>query len=431
MSTGTAQPATADLLDGVDLGRIDAHLAGFAALTEPGPGCTRLAYSPLERQAHAVFAAHMTALGLTVTTDHAGNTVAELPPTGPNTGSGDARALGTGSHLDTVPQGGGFDGIVGVVAAMEVAEIVVRQEAAHRRPWRFVAFAAEEGARFGQACNGSRMAAGLTGAADLAGLTDRDGVTVADAMAAVGLRPDLVDASRWRPEEWFAFVELHIEQGEVLRSQGVDLGVVDVISGSTRLRVRAEGRATHSGGTPMHLRRDALVAAAECVVLGDRLARDPRHHGVRVTVGRLRVEPGSITTVPGSVEFFVDVRDVDSVRQRDTARTLAAEFAALARDHGVALTTEVIADTSPVILPGWVADHIRHACASLGLPYRVLPSGASHDAQQIAHVIPTGLLFVPSDDGLSHVPAEFTPTSQIASGVRTLLAALHRLDGTS
>ncbi|WNI18795.1 Zn-dependent hydrolase [Actinacidiphila sp. ITFR-21] len=422
----------------VDGGRIDAHLAAFAELSEPGPGCTRLAYSPLERAAHAVFAAHMAALGLRVRTDHAGNTLAELPGAGAGKdrgdggdgdGGGDSRAIGTGSHLDTVPSGGGFDGIVGVVAAMEVAEVMVRQGVPHRRPWRFVAFAAEEGARFGQACNGSRMAAGLTGAADLAGFTDAGGTTMAAAMAAAGLRPDLVDASRWRPEEWSAFVELHIEQGEVLHSSGVGLGVVDVISGSTRLRVRAEGRATHSGGTPMHLRRDALVTAAECVLLGDRLARDPAHDGVRVTVGRLTVEPGSITTVPGAAEFYVDIRDTDPVRQRAAARALAADFAGAADARGVRLATETIADTAPVVLPDRVSAHARAACADLGLPHRVLPSGASHDAQQIGRIIPTALLFVPSHGGLSHVPEEFTLTPQIVAGTRALLATLRRLDG--
>ncbi|MFI7276963.1 Zn-dependent hydrolase [Streptomyces sp. NPDC049879] len=419
---GASRPAGPDAE--VDGGRIAAHLARFAALSEPGPGCTRLAFSPLERRAHAVFARHMAGLGLAVGTDHAGNTLAELP------GDGDASAaVGTGSHLDTVPSGGGYDGIVGVAAAMEVAEVIVRAGIRHRRPWRFVAFAAEEGARFGQACNGSRMAAGLTSAADLPGFTDRDGVTMADAMAAVGLRPDLADRSRWRPEEWHAFVELHIEQGEVLRSRGLDVGVVDVISGSTRLRVRATGRATHSGGTPMHLRRDAMVVAAECVVRGDAVARDPARQGARVTVGRLTVEPGSITTIPGEVEFFVDVRDVDPERQRATARLLAREFAELAAARDVELVTEVIADTPPVVLPGWVADHTRAAADGLGLPHHVLPSGASHDIQQIGHIIPAGLLFVPSEAGLSHSPDEFTPTEQIVPGVRVLLRTLLRLDG--
>ncbi|MFI0938550.1 Zn-dependent hydrolase [Streptomyces sp. NPDC021020] len=418
----TAGPAAAPAA--VSGERIDAHLARFAGLTEPGsgPGCTRLAYSPLERDAHAVFAAHMGALGLTVATDPAGNTVAELP------GEPGVPAVGTGSHLDTVPRGGGYDGIVGVVAAMEVAEVAVRLRLPHRRPWRFVAFAAEEGARFGQACNGSRMAAGLTGAADLPGLTDREGRTMADAMAAVGLRPDLVDGARWRPEDWFAFVELHIEQGEVLASEGLDVGVVDVISGSTRLLVEVTGRATHSGGTPMHLRHDALVTAAHCVELGDRFARRPGNEGLRVTVGRLGVEPNSITTVPGAVEFSVDIRDVDPVRQRAAAKALAHDFAAAAGEHGTALTTRVLADTPPVVLPEWVAGHAEAACAAVGAAYRVLPSGASHDTQQVNHVVPAGMIFVPSDGGLSHVPEESTPTPQIATGVRALLETLRGLD---
>ncbi|WP_459800537.1 hydantoinase/carbamoylase family amidase [Herbidospora sp. RD11066] len=398
--------------------RITGHLDRFAAISEPGAGCTRLAYTKLERDAHAVFAAHMSGLGLAVRTDEAGNTIAELP--------GHGRAIGTGSHLDTVPSGGGFDGIAGVAAAMEIAEVMASRD--HVRPWRFVAFAAEEGARFGQACNGSRVAAGLTRARDLENFTDATGTTMAEAMTQAGLDPGNADRARWNPAEWYAFVELHIEQGEVLESRGVGVGVVDLISGSTRLRVRLTGRATHSGGTPMHLRHDALVVAAECVVLGDRLAQDPAHHGTRVTVGRLGVEPGSITTIPGAAEFFVDVRDVDTVRQRETAEALADGFTRIAEGHGVAITVDVLADTSPVVLPAWIADHTRAACDGLGLPYRVLPSGASHDAQQLNRVVPAGMIFVPSRHGLSHVPDEYTTPEEIATGTEVLLETLLRLD---
>ncbi|GAA3195480.1 Zn-dependent hydrolase [Dactylosporangium siamense] len=418
MTPPTALDAAA--LDTVDSDRIAAHLDRFARLTEAGEGCTRLAYTPLEREAHAVFAAHMSGLGLLVHTDPAGNTIAELP--------GDAAALGTGSHLDTVPHGGGLDGIAGVAAAMEIAEVVTRRASARRRTWRFVAFAAEEGARFGQACNGSRMVAGLTGRADLDRLADRDGRTMAEAMTAVGLTPDRADEARWAPEDWHAFVELHIEQGEVLQSRGADIGVVDLISGSTRLRVAVHGRATHSGGTPMHLRHDALVVAAECVTLGDRLARDARHHGTRVTVGRLEVEPGSITTIPGAVDFSVDVRDVDTVRQRDVARRLAAEFDRIARSHGTSVRVDVLADTSPVLLSAALAGRVRDSCAALGLSYRVLPSGASHDAQQVNRITPAALVFVPSRDGVSHAPQEYTTPAQIAAGTKVVLRTLLRLD---
>lgn len=399
--------------------RIAAHLAAYAELTEPGPGCTRLAYTKLEREAHAHFAAHMRGLGLDVRTDAAGNTIAELP-------GEDRRAVGTGSHLDTVPRGGRFDGIAGVAAAMEAAEVVRAVD--RRRTWRFVAFAAEEGARFGQACNGSRLAAGLTTAADLAGFADAEGVTMAQAMTEAGLRPERADEARWRSDDWHAFVELHIEQGEVLTARGLGIGVVDLISGSTRMTVRLEGRASHSGGTPMHLRHDALVVAAECVLLGDATARDQAHHGTRVTVGRLGVEPGSITTIPGTAEFSVDVRDVDGVRQRMTAEALAEGFATIAERHGVRASVSVIGDTSPVVLPVWVADHTRAACEGLGVPYRVLASGASHDTQQVNRVVPAGMIFVPSRDGLSHVPEEHTTAEEIALGTRVLVETLRRLD---
>lgn len=407
--------------------RIADDIAGFAALSESGPGVTRLAYSPLEREAHRIFSDRMQELGLGVHTDAAGNTIAELAPTEPET---DGRIIGTGSHLDSVPHGGRFDGIAGVVAAMEVARAVVRGGGARRRRWRFVVFAAEEGARFGQACNGSRMVAGLTRSAELDSLVDAAGVSMAVAMREVGLDPTAIASSRWNSDEWLGFIELHIEQGAVLESREIEVGVVDVISGSTRLLVTVRGQASHTGGTPMHLRRDALVTASECVLASDRIANNPEHHGTRVTVGRIEVRPGSITTIPGWAEFSVDIRDVDSDRQRRTAEELVAEFERIASGRNTDLDVELMGDTSPVVLPVWVADHIVAAAAELGMRYRILPSGASHDSQQVNRIAPTGMIFVPSRDGLSHVPEEFTSVEQIAAGTRVLLAALMRLDAS-
>lgn len=412
----------------VDTSRLSRWIDAFASLSEPGRGVTRLAYSSLERHSHAVFGEYMTSLGLVVETDAAGNTIAELPAT---TEGGREAAIGTGSHLDSVPEGGRFDGTVGVIAGMEVARIAVEQEIPRRRPWRFVAFASEEGARFGQACNGSRMIAGLTTSTDLERFHDKDGVSMASAMEGVGLAPEAVETAQWQSEDWFAFVEVHIEQGGVLESKHIRVGVVDVISGSTRLEVTVLGQASHTGGTPMHLRRDALVTAAECVLACQTIATDPEHHGTRVTVGRLDVHPGSITTIPGRVVFTVDVRDVDSDRQRLTAEALVARFEQIARARGTQLTVAVIGDTSPVVLPSWVAEHIAAGAAEVGLSYRMLPSGASHDSQQINRVVPTGMVFVPSRDGLSHVPEEFTEASELADGTAVLLQAMKRLDAAS
>lgn len=415
--TGLASVAAA-----IDAARIGHWIQRYAALSEGGPGVTRLGYTDLERRAHELFAAEMSELGLSVTTDAAGNTIAELPGRSPGP------ALGTGSHLDSVPQGGRFDGIAGVCAAMEVARTLVTGGTPLRHPVRFVAFATEEGARFGQACNGSRAVAGLVSPAELSELADARGVTMSEAMTAVGLSPERVEDARWSPKDWLGFVELHIEQGTVLEASGSSIGVVDAISGSTRLLVELSGVASHTGGTPMHQRHDALAAASECVLKCEATATDAEHHGTRVTVGRLDVHPGSITTIPGKVTFSIDVRDFDSARQRSTAVALDSAIRAIAARRGILVHVAVIGDTSPVLLPVGVVDAIVGAAAGRGLRYRLLSSGASHDAQQVARVTPTGMIFVPSIRGLSHVPEEETAFDDLARGAEVLLDALVTLD---
>lgn len=404
----------------------DALITRFAQLSEPnsGPGVTRLAYTPLERTAHEVFAEHMRGLGLEVWTDAAGNTIAERPGTVPG-----LPALGTGSHLDSVPLAGAFDGIAGVVAAMEVARRLVEDDIPHRHPIRFVAFAAEEGARFGQACTGSRIVAGLTTAADTGRIADANGITLAEAMHRVGIDPARIDDARWSAADWAAFVELHIEQGSVLESLGVPIGVVDLISGSTRMRIDLRGRAAHTGGTPMHLRRDALAAAAEIVLAAEQLAGDDRHHGTRVTVGRLDVAPGSITTIPGECGLHVDVRDVDSARQRASAEELLTRARVITAARGIGMDVTLLADASPVLLSRKVRSAIVDAATALGLPIRVMPSGASHDSQMINTVCPVGMVFVPSlNGGVSHSPDELTTPGDLATGIGVLRDALLRLD---
>ncbi len=403
--------------------RLATMLDELAMLSKAGPGVTRLAYTSLERDAHALVAGWLRDLGLSVRVDAAGNTLAELPGT-----AAGLPALGTGSHLDSVPSGGRFDGIAGVVAGVEVIRCLQERGTTFRRPLRIVVFAAEEGARFGQACLGSRAVAGLSSVADLHRLRDIDGVTVAEAMSELGLYPERLPEARWQRGEWGAFVELHVEQGSVLETWGEDVGIVDLVSGSTRFELCFGGRASHSGGTPMSSRSDALVAAAEVIVDAERIARDYRHRGTRVTVGRIQVEPGSITTIPGRVRIAVDIRDVDSDRQRATAVELTDRATTLTRSRGVTLSAFMMADASPTVLPAWVRAVTAEACASHGVRYRVMTSGASHDAQVINRVVPTGLVFVPSRSGLSHVPEEWTASTQLAVGVDVLTTSLIELD---
>lgn len=414
------------LLRGIRPGAVQELIRQFAAITvkDQGSGVTRPGYSEVEQAAHGLFAREMTKLGLDVRTDAAGNTIAQLQG-----GVTNLPALGTGSHLDSVPQGGSFDGVAGVVAAMEVARVFVEQGIPHRHPLRFVAFAAEEGARFGQACTGSRIAAGLTTSRDLNGLVDADGISMAQAMAAVGINPGKVGDAVWQPTDWAAFVELHIEQGSVLADLGMPIGIVDVISGSTRLKLDVTGRASHTGGTPMHLRADALTASAEIVLAAEALAKSERYRGTRITVGRLEVSPGSITTIPGFCELHIDVRDIDSDRQRAAATELIDAAHWICEGRGVRSQARVLADASPAVLSRWLRNSVVSSAQNLDVKYRIMPSGASHDAQMVNLVCPTAMIFVPSQNhGVSHSPAEHTSYDDLALGIEVLAASLLDLD---
>jgi allantoate deiminase len=404
--------------------RLDSMLERIAAISEPGDGVTRLAFSELERRAHFLVAGWYEELGLRTWVDAIGNTIAEMPGTGP----GSLPAIGTGSHLDSVPHGGRFDGICGVVAALEVARLMVDSGIRTQHPLRFVAFAAEEGARFGQACIGSKACAGLITEDDLSVLKDADGVSVAEAMNALGLVPSRIAEVIWNRQEWAGFVELHVEQGGTLEALSVPIGLVDVVSGSMRFAIEITGRATHTGSTPMNMRADALAAAAEIVLLVEETAKQPRHEGARGTVGVLTVAPGSITTIPGKVYLTIDIRDIQIGRQKEISNEVVRRAQHLTDTRGVQMTFKKLGEASPVALPVWIRDVIAEVCSERELPWRVMTSGASHDCQMINHVVPAALLFVPSRAGLSHVPEEWTETSDLSVGVDVLFGAIRRLD---
>ncbi len=397
----------------------------FAALDErPGePGVTRRGYTGLEREAHRIFADEMTALGLSVRVDAAGNTIAELRGSRPELG-----AVGTGSHLDSVPNGGRFDGVAGVVAALEAARSVVEAGGTNLRTLRFVAFAGEEGARFGQACTGSRAVAGLLEADAVTSLVDADGITLGEAMTAVGLAPEAVQEALWEASDWDTFIELHIEQGSVLADAAIPVGIVDVISGSTRFTIDVAGRASHTGGTPMRLRADALTTGSAIILAAEELANDARHHGTRITVGRIDVAPGSITTIAGHCTLHVDVRDTDSTRQRESAAELIELARSISASRGTSIEVRLLADASPAVLPLSTRNHLVATATELGLPYRIMPSGASHDTQMVNQVCTGGMIFVPSlNGGVSHSPDEDTAFEDLAVGVDLLTAALFGL----
>ena len=383
----------------------------------------RLAFTPAEREAHAIVAGWLGDAGLGVRTDAMGNTYATRPGR-----RNDLPPIAIGSHLDSVPQGGRFDGTVGVVAGVEVVRLLDAAGLQTDHPLRVIAFSAEEGARFGEACIGSKAVAGVLQPGDLQRLHDGQGVTLASALQALGFDPRHLPAARGGPGDLAALLERHIEQGRLLESDGKAVGLVEAVAGNTRLRLSLRGRADHSGGTPMHLRKDALAAAAEIVLGVERLANEPQRRTTVATVGRLDVAPNSITTVPAQVVFYVDVRDIDGDRQRAAAQDVLALAQQVAARRGVFVEAELVGDSSPVVLPLWLRHITRDVCERLSVPYRVLNSGAGHDAAILARVLPTAMLFVPSHEGLSHCPEEWTSISDIAVGVRVLFHAILTLD---
>ena len=382
-------------------------------------GWSRLAFSPEEREAHSVLERWAKELGLKVWSDPIGNTFAELA------GSSSEAVLLAGSHLDTVPQGGNFDGTSGVIAALEAVRLL-QEAGGTRHPCRVVAFSGEEGARFGTPCIGSRVATGTFGSDTLVQLTDREGASAAQCAKAVGLHPEDAAEARWSAGSVAAFLELHIEQGRVLESRGVPLGIVDSIAGSTRLELEFSGRADHSGATPMQLRSDALVGAGEFIVESERRAKENRT--TVATVGRVEAEPGSFTTIPGLARLWLDVRDVDSDRQRELVEELLDDALRIAVRRALGLSAEFVSNQSPVVLHRPVREQLAKAAEKRGIPFRVLPSGASHDAAHVAAVAPTGMLFVPSRGGVSHSPEEWSGVEDIARGAEVMAEALRALD---
>ncbi|MBI2910728.1 MAG: Zn-dependent hydrolase [Chloroflexi bacterium] len=407
-----------------NLSRLASDLQRLAEIgAEANTGVTRPPFTPEERKAHQLMGRWMEAAGLQVRVDPFGNTI------GVRKGrQADLPAIGLGSHLDSVYHGGRFDGTVGSVSALEVVRMLNEAEIVTDRPLWVVCFAAEEGARFGEACLGSKAISGILEPRDLERLRDASGVTLSEAMRQVGIDPASLAGARWQRGQLAAFLELHIEQARVLELEQKKIGLVDAVAGNTRVRLEFHGRADHSGGTPMHYRRDALVAAAEVVVAAEAIANEPRRRATVATVGRLDVYPNSITTVPGHVVVYLDVRDVDSDRQRATAQDILAIAQQVAARRGVELVYEVLSDTSPAVMPVWLRELTTDVARRLGLPHRAISSGAGHDSAILSRVIPAALIFVPSHDGASHCPEEWTSVDDIAEGVRVLAHSVLSVD---
>jgi beta-ureidopropionase / N-carbamoyl-L-amino-acid hydrolase len=406
-----------------DAERIQADVSELAAIRDPGnPGWTRQVFSEPYLASREWVAARMREAGLDVRRDETGNIVGVLHGTRPA-----APALVTGSHTDTVVGGGRFDGVVGVLGAVELVRRLREQDIRLTRDLVVVDFLGEESNDFGLSCLGSRALAGELGAADL-DRADGEGVRLGDRYAASGVDPSGVLAADWaRRIPMHCYVELHVEQGPVLERKGVPIGVVTAIAGIERLLATFSGRPDHAGTRPMDDRRDAMVAAAEAVLAIEREGCGAPVHGVATTT-RLTTQPDAPNVVPGTVRLRAEMRSIDEEWLTGARRRLVDEIVGKARERGVEVDFAWTSDNATVRTSTEVHAALADAADANGLPWTPVPSGATHDAVHLARLCPMGMVFIPSRAGRSHCPEEWSEFADIAAGVQVLGAAVQALD---
>lgn len=387
---------------------------------QPSGGVTRYAYSAEEKAATDTVAGWMQEAGLAVRRDAVGNLFGRLP------GRSRGPAVLAGSHLDSVPNGGHFDGPAGVLAALEAAQSLREAGLVPELPVEVVSFIGEEGSRFPWGLLGSSFVAGTFPADRCAAMIDRSGVTLRAAMAEYGADPDQAATAAAAPGAYAVYLELHIEQSGLLETEDVPAGIVTGIAGMRQLKGRIQGRAEHAGACPMHLRRDPLPAAAHLVLFAERVAweSDP---ATRATVGMIAARPGAANVIPAEAELSFDVRDLDGARRDQAVERIRAEFARVCAERGLQGDLKEEHVTPPVPCDPEVVRALGAAAAAAGIPVRHLPSGAVHDGANLARLCPVGMVFVRSRDGISHSPAEFSTLEDVAAGTRILAEAVARL----
>jgi len=391
-------------------------LSAFGANTDGG--VDRIAFSEADLAGRAYIMDLMREAGLSVRSDTAGNIIGRREGSEP-----DLPTIMFGSHIDSVPGGGNYDGDVGVIGAIEVIELLDASNIRTRHPLEIVSFTDEEG--------------GLTGSRAMIGKVDNrtlsvmshSGMTIGEGIRAVGGDPNRLDLAERKPGDIKAFIELHIEQGAILDEEGIDIGVVEGIVGIRWWDVTIEGFANHAGTTPMNRRWDAMIGAAEYILAVNQVATSMP--GAQVaTVGRIHAEPGAPNVIPGKVVLSLEIRDLSAAKMQRMFDDISAASDRIADARFTPIRHEEIDVAAP---PGPTDERMRRIIAAsaddLGLSFKFMPSGAGHDAQDMALIAPTGMIFVPSAKGISHSPKEFTSAQDMANGASVLLRTVLEIDG--
>lgn len=402
--------------------RIEEHIKLLSQFTAtPGAGVTRLTYSKEDQEARKYIIEKMTEYGLIVSEDGFGNIFGKLEGTQP-----DAPSIIVGSHFDSVPNGGAYDGAAGVVVGLEVAALFQETGCKPAYPLEIIALVEEEGSRFGGGLMGSRGMMGLLTNEEFKSLADKDGILAEDAMMSIGLDPSN-DKIR-DPKTIKAFLELHIEQGPILEEKNIPIGIVEAIVGLTQLEVTIQGQAGHAGTTPMERRSDALVTAAEIIAAFPQLAFE-EGNGTVITTGQLHVFPNGSNVIPNKVIFSVDIRSAKE-QHVHSAMQKVEQLIASKDGMGILTSTEQLLYIAPKEMNETIQSTFKEVSDKLDIPYCTINSGAGHDAMVLSDFTACGMVFIPSKDGLSHCPEEWSDSSHLAAGANILFqTALQLTEG--
>jgi ureidoglycolate amidohydrolase len=406
----------------VDAPRLVAEIETLAAISDAdAPAVTRIVFTPTDLKARAWLKARCEEAGLAVRQDPIGNTFVRW------TGSDPALpAVGTGSHIDAIPNAGKYDGVVGVLGGLEAIRTLQRSGFRPRHSIELLVFTSEEPTRFGIGCLGSRMLSGVLSPTAARQFKDSEGASLDEVRERAGVRGDLV-AVKLPSGYYKAFVELHIEQGPLLERQGIGLGVVTNIAAPASLRISIEGSGGHAGGVLMPDRRDALCAAAELILAIESAARSSGAIDTVATVGICEVFPGAVNSIPSRVRLSADIRDTD-LRRRDGVMLQAGSASrAISAKRHVSISTELLNADAPADCAPAVVEALSDSCRKHNLPFLPMVSRAYHDSLFMSRAAPTAILFIPCRNGYSHRPDEYASPEDIARGALVLAETLATL----
>jgi N-carbamoyl-L-amino-acid hydrolase len=415
----------------VDAGRLQRHIDELAAISEaPAPVVTRVLFSEADLKGRAFVKALCRELGLSIREDAVGNIFARWPGS-----NGVLPAIATGSHIDAIPNAGRYDGVVGVLGALEAFRALKEAAFVPRRGLELIVFTAEEPTRFGIGCLGSRMLAGVLDADRLASLSDRDGHGLGHWVRKAGLEGEVgisnererVEAVRLPPNVYAAFLELHIEQGPILEQENVPIGIVEKIAAPSTLRINLTGVGGHAGAVLMPDRHDALLAGAEIALAVERAALDTGSPDTVATTGVFRIEPGAVNSVPCRAWLEIDVRDTLLPTRDQALNQIESSAVEICNRRRIEFRTERLNVDAPANCDPQIVGAMESVSNHLNLRSKRMISRAYHDSLFMAQVCPTAMIFIPCRGGVSHRPDEFSSPEQIRTGVEVLAHTLGRL----